>query len=282
LTVDVHDEPRKTERTFNYRLLDHRLYAPRMAATALVESCSAGDRSEGEQTATIDYTIETDDGRTIKQHHYVSGTLAPQALGSGLLGDLAPIYSNEFQVRSIRRIAADVHLRDGIERAVLSSAHVDRSIARPGQRLRISAYIKPWREPQRRVVITLPIPADVADGPYNVVVADARQRTAAEVSRAPGLYDPKSFADLVRIIDIQFPSNRLYALLTAPDRGFTIDGQEFADLPPSIVQTLGKLNDREKIRPTVGRIEAEATLELPYVVTGSHLTQIQVDRRGGR
>jgi hypothetical protein len=74
----------------------------------------------------------------------------------------------------------------------------------------------------------------------------------------------------------------LYALVTSPGRGLTIDGKEFASLPPSVSFMLNELRDRDKIVPVIGEIIAETTLDMPYVIEGSDMTQIQVDRRGGR
>jgi len=282
MTVRVIHETAKTDRTFNYRIADHRLFTPRWAMVALVESCTAGERAEGEMTASIHYRVETDDGRVIEKDNTAAGTMAAMTLSSGLLSDIAPIYSNEFQVRSVRKVSAEVHLRDGIRSADLESAFVDRSIVKPGETLRISAYVKPWRQEQQRITATLVVPPDLPNGRYNVAVCDARVREAAEIVRAPGIYRPKSFADVVRILDIQFAPDRLYVMLNSPEAGVTIDGREFDALPPSFQLTIGQLRDRERIVPTIGQIMAETSVQLPFVVGGSHVSQIEVDRRGGR
>jgi hypothetical protein len=208
--------------------------------------------------------------------------MATQSLSMDLLSDIAPIYSNEFQVRSVRKVTAEVRLRDGVRSAELQSAFVDRSIVKPGATLHIAAYVKPWREELQRIAATLTIPADLPNGRYNVAVCDARVREAAEIVRAPGLYRPKTFGDVVRILEIQFRPDRLYVMLNSPESGVTIDGREFNALPPSFQLTIGQLRDREKIVPTIGQIMAETTVALPFVVSGSYVTQIEVDRRGGR
>jgi len=282
MTVKVVNETEKTERTFHYKLVDNRLLSPRMASIALVESCTAAAHSGGEMTASMKYTIETDDGRVIKQHSMASSTMAPDSLALDILNDVAPIYSNEFQVRSVKRIAAEVHLRNGVKSARLQSAFADRTIAKPGQTIRVSAYIKPWRRPQRRIVMEVRVPRDLEDGDYNLVVCDSSRREAAELARAPGLYKPRNFAELVRLIDLQFDPDRLYVMITSPERGLTIDGREFASLPPSIQLALTRLHDREKISPTIGQIVTETSMPLPFVVTGNQIISIKVDRRGGR
>ena len=282
MTVKVIHEGNKTDRTYRYWLTDSRLFTPRMATLALVESCSSGERAEGDLTATVHYRLETDDGRVIEKEDMASGSMAPMTASLNLLSDMAPIYSNEFQVRSVRKVAAEVRLRDGIQAASLHSAFVDRSIVRPGETISISTYVKPWRKEMERLTTTLTVPADLPNGRYNVAVCDSRQREGAEAVRAPGLYRPQNFADVVRILDIQFPANRLYVILTNAEGGVTIDGREFDTLPPSFQHTLSQLRDREKIVPTIGQILAEATVNLPYVLSGSQITQIEVDRRGGR
>jgi len=282
MTVKVIHEGNKTNRTYQFRMADHRLFTPRMATMALVEACTSGERSEGDLTATVHYRVETDDGRVIEKDNMAAGGMAPMALSLGLLTDMVPIYSNEFQVRSVRKVTAEVRLRDGIQSADLRSAFVDRSVVKPGEAVSISAYIKPWRQEQQRIATTLVVPADLPNGRYNVAVCDARQRELAEVVRAPGLYRPRDFTDMVRILDIHFPPNRLYVMLTSPEGGLTIDGREFEALPPSFQLALGQLRDRERVVPTIGQILAETTVNVPFVISGSQITQIEVDRRGGR
>jgi hypothetical protein len=208
--------------------------------------------------------------------------MAPTSLAIDLLSDMAPIYSNEFQVRSVREVTAEVRIRDGIQSGDLQSAFVDRSIVKPGETVRISAYIRPWRKPQQRITTTLRIPASLPNGRYNIAIIDARQRELNEIVRAPGLYRARNFDDVVRILGVQFPTNRLYVLLANPENGLTIDGREFDSVPPSFQQTLSQLRDREKIVPTLGQILAETTVNLPFVLSGGQITQIEVDRRGGR
>jgi len=282
MTVRVIHEAGKTDRTYRFKIMDNRLFAPRMATLALLGSCTSGERSEGDLTASVHYRVETDDGRVIEKDNMAAGTMAAQMLALGLLGDIAPIYSNEFQVRSVRKVTAEVRLRDGIQSADLVSAFVDRSIVKPGETLNVAAYVKPWRQEQQRIAATLTVPADLPNGRYNVAICDARLREGAEVVRAPGLYRPKNFADVVRILDIHFPPNRLYIMLNSPEAGVTIDGREFDALPPSFQHTIGQLRDREKIVPTIGQIVAETTVNLPFTFSGSQITQIEVNRRGGR
>ena len=278
----IHDGPNKTDRTYHFKITDNRLFAPRMSTIAVVEACTAGERAEGDQTASIHYRIETDDGRVIEKDNTDAGSMACTNVAFGLLEDMAPIYSNEFQVRSVRKITAEVRLRDGIQAADLESAFVDRDMVKQGETITVSAYVKPWRQERQRFTTTLTIPADLPNGRYNVAICDSRMREASEVTRAPGLYRPKNFADMVRILDIYFPGDRLYVMLAAPDSGITIDGSEFSSLPPSFQHTLSQLHDRQRIVPTIGAIHAETRLNLPFILSGSQIAQIEVDRRGGR
>ncbi|MBM3333359.1 hypothetical protein FJY63_01735 [Candidatus Sumerlaeota bacterium] len=282
MTVQVAHEGSKIERTYRFRMVDNRIFTPRMAMVALTESCVAGERAEGDMTASIAYRVESDDGRVIEKENMVTGSATPLVMALGLLSDLAPIYSNEFQVRSVRSVTARIRLRDGLQSADLRSAFVDRSIVKPGEAIEVSAYIRPWRQPEQRITTTFRIPATVLDGRYNVSVCDGPMREGAEIVRAPGLYKPNNFDDVVRVLKIHFAPNRLYVLLTSAQSGITIGGREFDSLPPSVQQNLNQLRDREQMVPTLGQILAEKTVELPFVLSGSQIVQIQVDRRGGR
>lgn len=282
MTVRVVDENDGSTHTYHFQIIDHRLFTPRWASVGLSEAIASAYHPEGDMTVRLTYKIETDDGKIIEKHDAAAGSFAPSALAINLLDDLGPIYSNDFEVRSARRVEAEVHVRDGIEAARLRSAYSDRSIVKPGQTIRVSAYVKPWRKPLRRIRTDLRIPADLADGRYNVVVCDAYQRRRAELVRAPGLYRPRDWNSVVRILRMEFPTDRLYVILTSAERGVTIDGHEFASLPPSIAFTLNRLNDREKIERTIGRVLAETTVRLPFLVEGSSIISIQVDRHAGR
>ncbi|MCX8035920.1 MAG: hypothetical protein N3D11_02470 [Candidatus Sumerlaeia bacterium] len=282
VTVRVIHEASQTDRTYRFKVIDHRLFAPRMIMAALVEACTAGDRSEGDQTAAVHYRIETDTGQIIEKNLMAASASAIMNPSMTLLSDLAPIYSNDFAVRSVRSVAAEVRLSEGLKIAELRSAFVDRTIVKPGETVQVSLYVRPLRKETERVTAALQIPAHLPNGRYNVAVCDARQREGAEIVRAPGLYRPRAFDDVVRLLRLYFRQDRLYILLTSPDDGVTIDGAEFDRLPPTIQMTLSQLRDREKISPTIGQVLAEATLDFPYIISGNQIMQIEVDRRGGR
>jgi hypothetical protein len=282
IQVTVKQKDSGTVRTYNFKMADHRLFSPRMAATALTEACAASDRVEGDMTLRMQYTIETDDGQKIDKNLLASGSMAPLDAAMALLNDLAPIYSNSFTMHSIKSLSANIELSNKIRSAEIQSAFLDRTVIKPGQTLSVSAYVRPWLGEPQRVSTTIQTPPDLPEGRYNVVVCDSRQRELAELSRAPGLYRPRSYNELIKLLGISFPSDRLYVMITSPSRGITIDGQEFRKLPPSVTFMLGELHDREKIVPTMGEIVAETSLDMPYVIEGGDMTQIGVDRRGGR
>lgn len=282
LKVRVINEAEETEHEYNFKIIDHRLYTPRIAMIATLESCTAGDRVQGDMTMSASYKIDVDDGSTIEKEIMSAGSGAVQSIGTMLMSDLAPIYSNTYDIRSVRKLEAEVHIRNRIEAATIRSAYVDRSIYKPGQEVHISTYVKPFRKPQVRLTTTIRLPAELEDGRYNVVVCDSSTRESVEVARAPGLYKPREFADIVRILQIHFMPNRLYVLVTKPERGITIDGQEFTSLPPVLLHTVAGLQDQELITPTLGQNIVDDSREMPYLVQGGEVIPIQVDRHGGR
>jgi hypothetical protein len=85
--------------------------------------------------------------------------------------------------------------------------------------------------------IPVTIPESVSDKMLSLVVGSGSNLNALQLHLMPLGSPPRNLHQLVRALNRMRRNNRVYALLMAPQRSFTMQGEEYPSPPPSLVQT---------------------------------------------
>jgi hypothetical protein len=86
--------------------------------------------------------------------------------------------------------------------------------------------------------ISVDIPESVSDKALTLVVGGGANINALQFRMALPGSSAHDIHQLVKALNRMRRNNRLYALLMAPERSFTMQGDEYPSPPPSLVQTL--------------------------------------------
>lgn len=271
------------EKSFNFRLWDNRVYTPALAMSGLAQAIAMSDRTNGEATATATYKIGVEGAPTVEKSLFYSTLDGPDLeLSSSLRQDLAVLKVNPFRRTKIKSLDVTLEISDRIQASSLVSVTADREVYRPGETVRLAVYLQPYRGERVLKEIELPLSADLVDGSYDLFVGDADSRLAMERERAPGLFTPMNFQQLVDAIKKHYTANQLYVVLRQTDEGLTVHGQELPSLPESLRSTFATSSERAFIRPITGQFLAEATIRGEAQIMGSTRLGIQVNRSGRR
>ena len=179
---------------------------------------------------------------------------------------------------AIKNIAVDVEYRSVYDVAVIESARLDAERVRPGGYVKVQVTYRPFLEDP--VVRTYPVtvPADAEEGYAIVFVGDADAYETWERSRAPDRYSVSDARRMLELLSRGGTQQQLRVSLVTTKMGIAVQGAELPNLPLSVLSVMSPQIQNGEGQPTRGSILAEATFPTPFVLQGSTLLPLFIDR----
>jgi hypothetical protein len=188
------------------------------------------------------------------------------------------LYENPFRPVGVRAIDLDITVRDDLRVARISRVRADRPEVRPGESVKLSVWLEPYRSPEVRIDMELPLPEDLAPGPLSILIGDAGAVAAEERSFAGGELEPDSVEEVIRRLNRTRPRDRIYYQVARDDQGAFYGGRKMPSLPPSVIGLLsGGQTSGEAVRLNK-KVLIESSEPVDYVVTGDHRIELTVRR----
>jgi hypothetical protein len=275
-------EPDGAPQSFDVRVVRQRALLAPLVATVLANSVDMEGELPEEMTAEVEARIEVE-GRvpivikdTVSGPAY-SGARAPQSLYSEVAGVVGLLNYNTFGPVRISRIECETHVRPGRRTADIEAVELDSEAYAPGETLRATVFLRPYKGVVRRVRVALPLPADLPEGSYTALVLDDVGNQRHERRDNPTLDNPQNLDQLFTAIRAQAGARRTNLVVRLPTRagGVALDGKPLPNLPPSMVQVLGSTR-RSGAQPLTAALVARRPTD--WVVQGSEAVRFTVTK----
>jgi hypothetical protein len=267
-------------RTFNVEVARQRSLLANLVYTALTNSVDTeGDLPE-ELTAEMTCRIEIE-GRapivvkdTFSGSSY-SGGRAPQALYNPIGSIIHQLSYNTYKQLRLTRVECETALRPGRVSADIEAVELDADTYAPGETVKATAYLRPYKGQRQRVPVSLKLPADMPEGAYSVQVCDDVTNARLDLRDNPTLYNPQNVDQLFAALKVQTDAKRTNLVMRVPvaAAGVALDGKALPSLPPSMVAILGQ-SRRSGAQTMGGALVARAGTE--WVVQGSETAKFVV------
>jgi hypothetical protein len=267
-------------KTFNVEVARQRSMLSTLVYTALTNSVDMeGDLPE-ELTADMTCRIEVE-GRnpvivkdTFSGSSY-SGGRAPQALYNPIAGILYQLTYNSYKQVRVTRIECETVLRPGRISADIEAVELESDTYAPGETVKATAYVRPYKGQRQRVPVNLKLPADLPEGAYSAQVCDDLTNARLDLRDNPTLFNPQDVDQIFAALKVQTDAKRTNLVLRVPVTavGVALDGKSLPNLPPSMVAILGQ--SRRSGAQTIGGalVSRHAT---EWVVQGSETVKFTV------
>jgi hypothetical protein len=249
--------PGDSARTFSVRVVRQRSLLAGLILACLTNSIDMQGELPEELTAELRSTIEIDGHAPIVVEDTYSGGSysggrAPVALYSQVAGVLNLLCYNPYQPIRINKIECDTRIHTGRHTAEIESIELDSEIYAPGETLKASAFIRPYKGVRQKVPVSLKLPENLPEGGYSVTVSDELTSAKADARDNPILSNPQSLEQVIESVRAQTAVKRTNLAVRVPINaaGVAIDGKSFPNLPPSLVQILS--NSRRTGAQAVG------------------------------
>jgi hypothetical protein len=184
---------------------------------------------------------------------------------------------NPYQPLRINRIDCDTVVHSGRRTADIEAIELDSDTYRPGDTVRATVFVKPYKESRQRQTIALKLPADLPEGSYTATVCDDLLNARLTTRDNPTLNNPTTLAQVLDALQVQIGAKRTNLVLRLPtgDSGVALEGRALPNLPPSMVHILanGRRTGAQPLRQTL--VARKAT---DWVIQGSETVRFTVSK----
>jgi hypothetical protein len=229
--------PQGEPKTFKVQIARQRSLQASLVYTALTNSVDMEGELPEEMTAEMSTRIEVEGQNPIvlkDTFSGFSGGRAPQALYSQVAAVVQMLAYNPYQPLRVNRIDCTTRIFPGRRTAEIESMQLDSETYAPGETLKGTIFVRPYKGAPQRVPVALKLPADLAEGNYNVTACDDLFNARATLRSNPNLSSPQSVEQVLEALHVQMNAKRTNLVLRIPIEasGVAVSGKSLPDLPP--------------------------------------------------
>ena len=270
----------KNEKDFHFNVFVHQKWTPYLMMLTLYNSVSELNEFADEATYRLNGQVELNGQGSISlATMQASGEMpmpAPMLL-AGWWGDkFNRLYLNNVKTPDVKRVNVTVDLLPERRVATIESAWVANPDVRPGDRLPVTVFLRPYRGAPIERQFTVNIPESLAKGDHRIMLSDADtvnrlQSFAGQMNR---------FLDVpetVSLLNQERTNDKLYVSLVEASPTAYYDDKTLPSLPSSVLNVMqaGRAANRTLFTSAETASEQMA-LTFDYVVTGSYSLRIHV------
>jgi hypothetical protein len=269
-------------KVYNVKIARHRGLTPQLTTMALVNCIDQeGDLPE-EMTAHVRLAIDVDGRAPIVIDDLYSGPAfgggkGPQSMYSSANLILQLLLGNSFENIRVKGIDVSTDILPGRRTAEIESVELDSDVLSPGEALKATVLLRPYKGVRQRIPLTLALPVDLPDGNYTALIGDDLNNARAEMRDNPQLANPQSVDALFQAIALQSSAKRtnLVMRVAVGGAGVAMQGKTLPDLPPSMVQILGS-GKKTGVQTINSALVARSPTS--WVILGADTVRFQVAR----
>jgi hypothetical protein len=244
--MNVTREPEGTTRTFNVEIARQRSMLAPLTYSVLTNSVDMEGELPEELTAELTAKIEVEDQGPIVIHDTFSGSSfsggrAPMALYNQIASVVGLMTYNTYKPVRINRIECETRIMPGRRTADIEAIELDSDVLSPGETLKATLFIRPFKGLRQRLPVSLKLPADLPEGNYTAIVCDDLTNARFELRDNPNLSSPQNLDQVFEALRVQTAAKRTNIVVRVPINavGVALSGKSLPNLPPSMVQILG-------------------------------------------
>jgi hypothetical protein len=265
-------------KTFNVQIVRQRSLMSTLVFTALTNSVDMEGELPEEMTAEFQARIEVEGQAPIIVKDSFSGMTggrAPQALYSQVGQVVSMLTYNTHQPLRITRIECDTQILPGRRTAEIESVELESDTYAPGDTIKATVFLKPYKSTRQRVPVSLKLPVDLSEGSYTATISDDQQNVRQLMREHPNLNYPQDAAQLLEAIQTLLSVKRTHVVMRVPTgpNGVAQAGKSLPNLPASMVQIMGG-SKRTGSQPISGSVVAHQATD--WVIQGSESVKFTV------
>ena len=122
------------------------------------------------------------------------------------------------------------------------------------------------------------VPDDAPEGFATLLVASGVSHETWQRTRAPLNYYPKNINQLIQLLQYDPSNSNIILEIFIPKIGMTVQGQEFPELPLSMLSVMSSPSQSGEGGYTRGTTLHIENVPTEYVISGGHFVRFTIDR----
>lgn len=283
VNINVQTVDKKTHGKY-YEVVRHRSFYPIYTAMAARFIVDALEFTFSDHTLHLGTTITLKEHADLKTRELVYKNIYSSWGSPGfgamqtLMLPLLQLSINPYTKVHVENITLDLKIEDRRRTARIQSLRMDKLRYRPGDTVEVEMTLQPYLEAPIVQTGTITIPRDAPEGLVMLLAGNANFHEAWQRSRAPLNFRHKNINQLIQLLQRGERNTDIIMELFVPEPGLTVQGEEFENLPPSVMSVMNtakQVGDSGYTTGTTLHIDRHPT---DYVVYGSGILRCVIDR----
>ena len=266
-----------------YEVIRHRSFS------SIYTAIGAWFLIDGLEFQSNDHTLNLETTITLKEHPdlktrelvYKNIYSSSSSPGAGamltLMSPMSQLSSNPYTTIQVEDITLDLKIEDKRRTARIQSLRMDKLRYRPGESVEIEIILQPHLETPIIQTGTITIPKDTPDGLVMLLAGNANFHESWQRSRAPFNFRHKNINQLIKLLQRGERNSDIIMELFVAEPGLTVQGEEFEDLPPSVMSVMNTAKQFGDSGYTSGTTLHIDRVPTDYVISGSGIIRLVVD-----
>ncbi len=278
ITLRIRYADGSLDQTYHFQAVIHPQFTPLLASMAVTGSVSAARQLPHLNTLSYKVRVAFADGRELKLANLVANADAMSFL-TEIAAPLTAVSDNPYSRVLARSIDGEIEVSNSVRAAEIVSAGVPHQAYRQGETIRLNARIRPFRGIETTQELELPIPEDLADGLYQLVVSDVSRYVSDERTGEAYRFSASNLDEVFTATNelsaLRGDAIYLRLIASGPQQGVAVGRTALPKLPPSQRRLLTS-SGRAQITPYTPSLTR--TVPVQWVMTGATDLPIQISR----
>jgi hypothetical protein len=218
---------------FNIEMIHHRNITPGILRYALYSALMVTEPNDDRATieATVNLKIKGIEPVTFKRiMGSPSGAIWPvlSEIGSDIFDT---IWRNPYQDIKVETLDVDIKISNEDHSAMVKSIWLEKDTVKPGELVKLSIQLQPYKKPEVMRTVQFMIPEDTADQDINIVVTGGG-------NVMPELPTPTNPQEMVNLLKSLYENNNLITVVPIKSTNLLYQGNNLKGLPNSVLSAL--------------------------------------------
>ncbi len=242
LHITVENLKTKSKTKFNYEVLHHKTELPGIVPWLMMGALDATEPSGEPAVVEVLTSIKIKDFDTVKFRRLVSGSTLNAGCGS-VNNIFVPIWNNPFVEISVEDVSFEVKVLNEDKSVIIQNIWLDKYQAAPGEEVKASVLLRPYRKEPFIKEILFSIPADMPDQDLDLTISGGG-------AIGPVLPIPRNLTEYIKYLQSYYNESMLVTIIPYKSSELRYRGRRLPRLPNSILSPLiNQMWLRERIIP---------------------------------
>jgi hypothetical protein len=271
---------------FNFRIARDRSlnsFTPLIFSLVVSDALESARLSFGNATLQLDGKINLKEHEPISLQNYYAGSTPSSFITDGMeataeiAATIGALLANDFETPKMESVELNFTSLPKKSLATVQRIEVDKTVVKPGDKIGLTVYVKEFQGKEVKLQRELLVPNEIESRRLTIFAGSGDMLRQLEFRSAPQKFRPRSFKQLLELLESRRKNNFLFFQLRESNKGVMVGGEEFPSLPPSILSVMNSQKSSGNVVLLRDRVVNEENVQLDFSISGGRTIALRVD-----